>query len=87
MQSTQFQALAFKSTELITCNWGNKAETDPVCVPAGGDQKGLCASQGRREQSASSPAPPQVPPGAGWVAGVGAVEAAQPRRRVPSSDV
>lgn len=28
----QFQALAFSSTKLITCNWGNKAETYSLFV-------------------------------------------------------
>lgn len=45
----QFPALAFNSTELITCNWGNKAEMDPspVCVQAG-DSRKVCLLAGQK---------------------------------------
>lgn len=65
MQRTQFQTLAFKSTELITCNWGNEAEMYPLvlftwdlsregCVPATAEQAGA-----KHGPSSSAPGPPR----------------------------
>ena len=83
----QFPALAFNSTELITCNWGNKAEMDPSRLCAGWrQQKGLSASRAE-EYSMSSPARPQAPPGVEWLQELGAEETAQPPRRVPPQTV
>lgn len=84
----QFPALAFNSTELITCNWGNKAEMDPspVYVQAG-DSRKVCLLAGQKSTACGSPARPQAPAGVEWLQEPGAEETAQPPRRVPPQTV
>lgn len=76
----------FKSTELITCSWGNKAEMYPLLVFTQDASREVCLlprAEGRGRLPAST-APGTARKWVGCWRG-GAVKAAQPLYREPSS--